>query len=175
MEDEQGFTLIELTLVVTMVGILASIAMPSVSKARAFAVETSTIGSLKALSGAQAIYASACGTGFFAPTVATLRVPGSGKAAFIGPEFASNSVKREGYTISFSAGTVAAKAPKTCNGVAAGKSLQTYFIGADPVTAGPAMGTRHFGMNQTGAVYQSSKRIKAFYTGAPPSPAKIIQ
>ena len=162
-------------LVVTMVGILASIAAPPIGKARAIAVEVSTIGSLKTLTSAQAMYASACGVGYFAPTVATLRLPGTGNAAFVGPEFNTNSVTREGYTISFSAGTVAAKAPASCNGVALGKGLQTYFIGADPLSAGPTMGTRHFGVNQTGAVYQSPARIKAYYTGAPPAPAKIIQ
>lgn len=97
------------------------------------------------------------------------------KAAFIGPEFTSNSVTRQGYTIAFSAGPVAAKSPASCNGVAAGASLQTYFFGADPLSVGPSMGTRHFGMNQTGAIYQSAARINAFYTGTPPSPAKIVQ
>ena len=175
MRNDNGFTLVELMLVVAVIGIVASIATPSLTKARAIAVEASTVGSLRTLSGAQSLYASACGTGYFAPTVATLRLPGNGKAAFVGPEFPSDSVNREGYTISFSAGALAAKAPATCNGVAAGQSLQSYFFGADPLSAGPAMGTRHFAVNQTGTIYQSPARISAYYTGAPPTPAKVMQ
>ena len=175
MRNDHGFTLVELMLVVAVIGIVASIATPSITKARAIAVEVSTIGSMRTLSGAQSLYASACGTGYFAPTVATLRLAGNGKAAFVGPEFPSNSVNRQGYTIGFSAGPVAAKAPASCNGVAAGQDVQSYFFGADPLSAGPAMGTRHFGVNQTGTIYQSPARINAYYTGAPPAPAKIIQ
>ena len=175
MRTDPGFTLVELMLVVAVVGVLASVAAPPIGKARAFAVETSTIGSLRTLTLAQALYASACGAGYFAPSVATLRLPGKGQATFIGPEFTTNSVNREGYNIAFSAGPVGARAPATCNGVAAGNSLQTYFFGADPLTTGAAMGTRHFGVNQTGAIYQSTARIKAYYAGLPPSPAKVIQ
>jgi prepilin-type N-terminal cleavage/methylation domain-containing protein len=174
MNAKNGFSLIELMLVVSLVGILASIAAPPLTRARALALETSTIGSLKTLAKAQAIYATACGSGFYAPTVATLGVPGSGTRAFIGPEFTTNSTNREGYNISFSAGPVVAKAPATCNGIAAGKTVQTFFFGADPLATAQT-GTRHFGMNQGGTVYESTARISAYYTGAPPAPAKVIR
>ena len=175
MKNENGFTLIEVMLVVTVVGIVASIAVPSIARARASATETSTIAALKAIHSAQAIYATSCGTGFYAPSVASLGVPGKGKAPFIGPEFSANSIDREGYNVRFSAGTVVAKAPQTCNGVAAGKALQTFFIGADPLATGTAGATRHFGMSSDGTIYESTKRISAFYTGVPPKPAKPIQ
>lgn len=171
MKNDAGFSLVEMLLVVTVIGILASVAAPGIGQARALAVETSTIGSLRALSAAQSLYATACGIGYFAPTIPTLRLPGNGQAAFIGPEFTANSVNREGYNIIFSAGPVAPNAPATCNGVAKGKSLHTYFIGADPLTTGALMGTRHFAVNQNGVIFQSTKRISAFYTGVPPSPA----
>ena len=73
------------------------------------------------------------------------------------------------------AGTVVAKSPVSCNGVAAGQGLQTYFIGADPLANGATTGSRHFGVNQAGAIYQSTARISAFYTGAPPAPATMVQ
>jgi hypothetical protein len=139
------------------------------------ATEASTIGSLRTVTNAQATFATSCGAGFYSPTVAALRMTGTGKSAFIGPEFIANTTTRVGYTIIFAPGTVAAKAPATCNGLAAGTTVQSYFVGADPASAGPGVGTRHFGTSGEGSIYQSTARISAFYTGKPPAPAKPLQ
>lgn len=174
--SESGFTLIELMLVVTVAGTLAAIAIPALFRARGAAAEASTIGSLRAIHGAQTSYATSCGNGFFAPTIASLATPPSARQpAFIGPEFKTDTTDRRLYRIRFTAGTRAAQAKATCNGVAAGRALLTFYVGADLLQATGGMSSRYFGVNQTGTVYESTKRIAAFYTGAPPAPARPLR
>jgi prepilin-type N-terminal cleavage/methylation domain-containing protein len=172
---KNGFTLIELLLTVTVIGILATIALPSLSRARATSMEVSTIGSLRALNSAQVSYATACGGGSYAPSITWLTMPASpGQAAFLGPEFPSDTFTRLGYRIGFTAGTVVATARRTCNGLAAGRAVQSYFIGADPLQTGAYYGTHHFGTSSGTTIFQSLVRISAFYSGIPPAPAKPI-
>jgi prepilin-type N-terminal cleavage/methylation domain-containing protein len=174
--SDAGFTLIELMLVVTITGTLAAIAIPSLARARGAAAEASTIGSVRALVGAQTSYATSCGYGYYAPTVASLAKPPSPKQpAFIGAEFKADTTDRQRYRIRFTAGTVEKGAKATCNGVAAGKALSTYFVGADLLQTTGGMSSRYFGANQTGTVYESTKRIAAFYTGAPAAPARPLR
>jgi hypothetical protein len=98
--------------------------------------------------------------------------PGS-QAPFIGPGFTANSIVRQNYTIRFTAGPVAAGSPATCNGLAKGKSVSTYFVAADLILATNGM-TRYFGVNASGVIFQSTKRVAVTQTGVPPAPAKPI-
>src|SRR5712692_10407826 len=96
-QREEAFTLIELMLTVTIIGILAAIAIPSLSRARAAATEVATIGSVRALITSQATYASVCGGGLYAPTIAVLATPPkAGQSAFVGPGFVSDITDRRG-------------------------------------------------------------------------------
>ena len=171
-----GFTLIELLLVVTIVGILASVALPSLARARAISLEASTIGSMRALNSAETSFATSCGGGSYAPTVASLATAATGSTrAFIGPGFTADTTNRQGYQIVFTAGTLVPKAPASCNGLAAGQVVQSYFIDASPLTTGNGAPTRYFGTSASATIFQSTKRVTAFYTGVPPAPATPIQ
>jgi len=174
-----GFTLVELMLVTTIVGILTAVAAPSLTRARAVSNEVSTIGSLRALNTAQASFASSCGGGNYAPTVASLNTAQTGvkgKAApFIGPGFTANQIDKAGYRIQYTKGPVVATAPASCNGIAAGTTVQSYYISGNPLYTGPGMPTRYFGTSASGTIYQSTARITAYYTGGAASPAKPIQ
>jgi prepilin-type N-terminal cleavage/methylation domain-containing protein len=172
---EAGFTLVELMLVVTLIGILCAAAVPSLWRAQGAAAEVSTIGSLRTIHSAQVSFAASCGAGYYAPSIPSLATKPTGSvAAFIGPQFTTNSTDRLGYRIVFTAGPLAAAAPATCNGLAKGQTVATYYTAADLILATSSMISRYFGVNASGVIYESTKRITVIQTGVPPAPAKPI-
>src|SRR6267142_87670 len=64
-----GFALIDLIFVCGVIGILVSIAMPSLFTAKQAASASSAIGSMRALNSAELTYALTCGSGFYAPSL----------------------------------------------------------------------------------------------------------
>jgi prepilin-type N-terminal cleavage/methylation domain-containing protein len=172
---EKGFTLIELLMVVTIIGIVAAIAIPGLSRARGAAAESSTIGSLRVIHGAQVLFSVSCGGGYYAPTIALLATKPTGSTtAFIGPEFAADVIDRQEYRIRFTLGTVVATAPATCNGIAKGQTVNTFFVGADLLQTNSERVSRYFGLNASGVIFQSTKRVPVTLTGDPPPPAKPL-
>ena len=166
--DDTGFTVVELLIVVAVISVLAAVALPVLSRARAAALEGQTIGVLRAIHGGQAAYAASCASGFYAPSMRWLsRPPADGGVGFISPGLDRNRIDRGNYRIRFFRGQ-RGQAPQGCNGLQPNRAVRNYFVSAYPIIRD---GSRYFGTNQEGTIYQSSRWVRITYQGSPPPPA----
>jgi prepilin-type N-terminal cleavage/methylation domain-containing protein len=170
---DAGFTLIDMLFVVALIGLLASLAIPGLMKARGAAQASSALGTLRVVNSGELSFAITCGLGFYAPDLPTLGVPPPGSTeAYLSDEMtgAATFIKG-GYDFSL-AGTSLAGAPASCNGLAAGQAAPGYAAVADPLD--PTV-SKHFGSNSDGVIYQHSASLGATMpeSGAPPAGTPI--
>ena len=147
----RGFSLIELLIVVSIILIIASMAIPNLLRAKIAANESSAVGSLRALASAQVLYQSTFPTIGFAPTLAALGPGASSGCPASGPTSANacliDWVLAQASTAATSkSGYYFAMGNTVENSISMG-----YTIGAAPATFNSS-GVRGFCLNEDGVI-----------------------
>jgi prepilin-type N-terminal cleavage/methylation domain-containing protein len=160
---DEGFSLIELLLVVAIIGIVASIAVMSVIRARSAANESAAIGSLRTITSGQIVYSTTCGRGNFATELPTLAAsPPDTPVPFLPPDLtAAVMVQKSGFRIEMGPSMDAVASPDDCNGVG---TFTGYYAWAEPIEFGHS-GNRSFAtLSPTNVIWQ------VYDEDAPPEP-----
>lgn len=159
-QADAGFTLIDLLFVIAILGVLASLAIPGLMRARSSAQSASALGTVRVVNSAQLGFAISCGFGFYAPDFPTLGMKAPGAPdGFLADEMTGGATfVRSGYNFSM-AGTGMAGAPTACNGLSAGAASSGYALVADPLDTSPP--ARYFGTNSDGVIYEHTASLAA--------------
>lgn len=173
---DAGFTLIDMLFVVALIGLLASLAIPGLMRARGAAQAASALGTLRVMNSGELSFAISCGMGFYAVDLPSLGLrPLGATEGFLEAQLTTGpTIVKSGYWISL-AGTPLPAAPATCNGLPPGSTAPAYAAVADPVDPNIAM-PRFFGTNSDGVIYEHSSSLNLAgmpESGPPPVGAPI--
>ncbi|MGH9815034.1 MAG: type IV pilin protein [Candidatus Acidiferrales bacterium] len=148
-QQTAGFSLIELLIVVAVILIVASIAIPNFMRARMQANEAAAVQNLRTISTAQVAYITAYANGFAPGLPALTGNPPvtCNQAGLIDGVLAAG--QKTGYRYVYHPGTPVLVAGVGCGAV----GVSDYQISAEPLAVGSS-GQRSFCMTQTGLIRQ---------------------
>ena len=172
LNGESGFTLIDLLFTASLICTIATMALPSLMRARGAAQSASAVSTLRVVNSAQLSFAVTCGSGFYSPNFPTLGViPPNAMQPFLPPELSSGaSFLKQGYSYTMT-GTPLSGAPASCNGLAAGQAAPGYAVFADPLDG---VGNPHYyASNADGTIYVNASTLNGSMPESGPPSAGI--
>jgi prepilin-type N-terminal cleavage/methylation domain-containing protein len=170
-------TLVEILIVVAIIGVLTSIAVPALMSARRHATEAATAASMHAIADAQHVFAASCAGGSFATKLSQLgRPPSGGGEAFLSADLsATDSVEKSGYIYTLDGGSDGVPAPRdACNGVRAEELSTSFYATATPDSSVPGAGTMHYWIGVQGTLFASSQAISSTLGDSDPPGAQAL-
>jgi type IV pilus assembly protein PilA len=153
--NQRGFSLIELLIVVAIIGIIAAIAIPNLLASRRAANEGSAISSLRTINSAEMTYQAADGQGDY------------GDLSALGGKYLTDVVlstgTKSGYTFAATA-------------TAAGVRPAQYFATAVPTTTSGVgqTGTRRFGISEDNMLHGDSTALTPYADEAAVQAASVL-
>jgi prepilin-type N-terminal cleavage/methylation domain-containing protein len=152
MRRESGFTLIELLMVVAILGILASMAILNVWRARSAANEGAAIGTMRTIISGQIAYSATCGAGNFGADFLALGPAPLSPQPFLPPDLtAAASIQKSGFTFAMGPSLTSVAGANDCNGT---PTETGYYATAIPSLFGTTGGRSFATDSEADAIWQ---------------------
>jgi type II secretory pathway pseudopilin PulG len=165
--------MIELLIVVTIISIIAAIAVPGLMRSRMTGNETSAISSMGVTRSAQVAFSASCGSGGYAASYLILGTPpGASTAGFISLDLGRAApVQKSGYAFLLTAGAGSTAGPTDCHGLA----TNSAFIATAVPTANGVTGSRGFAVSAANTIWQDTSGAAPAEPFTPSATVSIIQ